>query len=272
MGGRHFWRQHLRRLKFYNPALPITVDYAKALPTDLLTLTLRFEHKDPEVLRNMPGSTRQTAKNPTPKSLVRDEMSEDEKELLARQQDPNFRNAPVSWKTKEEEDAALHQAAIEAEVSPDAATEGRATDLEASVGQITEESAASSAVGASAEDTLEGEKTLMEASPLFNDEVIPTTTSTSLKGAPALYTRSVTLGLNKRSVDDIWKWFSERTRCTDVEISQADANERAELDRFFEQSTIDRELVREGREAVRKEKADLERARGDADRLKQEAM
>jgi hypothetical protein len=48
--------------------------------------------------------------------------------------------------------------------------------------------------------------------------------------------------------------------------------EEAELEKFFAQSAIDRQRVKEGREAVKKEKADLQRARGEADRLKQEAL
>lgn len=182
-------------------------------------------------------------------------MNEDEKELLAREQDPNFRNAPVSWKSKEEADA-LHQAAIDAEVSIKAAAE-------ASVGQDTESPAV---------DIPEGESPEMEASAAPTDEVLPSTTSTPVKGAPQLYTRTVTLGLRHRTADEIWAWFSQRTRCTELEMSDVDMREQAELDLFFRQSAIDRELVKEGREAVRKEKADLQRARGDADRLKQEAM
>ena len=264
----------MRRLKFYNPALPITVAYAKALPTDLITLTLRFEHKDPEILRKMPGSIRESARKSTAQQIVRDEMSEDEKELLARQQDPNFRNAPVSWKSKEEDAEALHQAAIDAEVSLEATTEEKATktDMEVSADKIPEEEAANIDAGASEEDIPEGETVDINASSLFNDDVVPSATSTNVKGAATLYTRSVTLGLSHRSVEEIGDWFSQRTWCTDVEKSEIDSKEQAELDLFFEQSAIDRQRVKEGREAVRKEKADLQRARGEADRLKQEAM
>jgi hypothetical protein len=247
----------LRRLKFYNPALPITVDYAKPLPNKLITLALRFEHKDPEILRKIPGNTIMSARKPKAQQIVRAEMSEDEKELLARQQDPNFRNAPVSWKSKEEEAEVLHQAAIDAEVSAEATAEEKATKPD---------------MKASAEEIPERETIDANATSLFNDEVVPSATSTNVKGAATLYTRSVTLGLSQRSGQQIWSWFRQRTQCTRVEMSDKDLKERAELASFFAQSDIDRQKVKEGREAVRKEKADLQRARGEADRLKQEAI
>ena len=261
----------MRRLKYYNPALPITVDYAKGIPAELVTLTLKFEHKDPEILRKIPGSIRESARKSTSKQLVRDEMTEDEKELLARQQDPNFRNAPVSWKSKEEEAESLDQAAIDAEVAADK----NGNDELANV--VTEASANNTldqeATDIASPDNSHEEKTPdLSTSPVFNDEVVPSTSSTTAKGAPTLYTRAVTLGLSHRSADEIWNWFSQRTRCTDVEKSEADLQEEAELEKFFAQSAIDRQRVKEGREAVRKEKADLQRARGEADRLKQEAL
>ena len=260
----------MRRLKFYNPALPITVDYAKGIPTELVTLTLKFEHKDPEILRKIPGSIRESARKSAPKQVLRDEMTEDEKELLARQQDPNFRNAPVSWRSKEEEAEFLDQAAIDAEVAADKTGNDEVADTatKASADKISDQGATDT----SSPDNVLEEKTPDIASTLSNDEVVPSTSSTTAKGASTLYTRAITLGLSHRSADEIWNWFSQRTRCTDVEKSESDVKEQAELEKFFAQSAIDRQRVKEGREAVKKEKADLQRARGEADRLKQEAL
>lgn len=238
---RTFWKNHLRRLKFHNPALPITVDYTSASPTDPVILTLQFEHKDPEVLQKIAGNiANKVKKTPRPQKLVPDEMSETEKEILARQQSPNFRNAPVSWKSKEEEAEALHQAAVDAEASADKTAEEGPTDVDPST--------------------------------LPSDAVVPSPLSATAKGAPTLYTRTVTLGLRNRSPAEIWDWFSNNTRCTNVPKSAADSREEAELAVFFKQSDIDRQRVKEGREAVRKEKADLQRARGEADKLKAEAL
>jgi hypothetical protein len=260
----------LRRLKFYNPALPITVDYAKGIPAELVTLTLKFEHKDPEVLRKMPGSIRESARKSTPKQMVRDEMTEDEKELLARQQDPNFRNAPVSWRNKEEEAESLDQAAIEAEVAADKTGNDEVAD--STTKASADKTLSHEETDISSPDNTHEEKTPDITATVFNDEVVPSTSSTTAKGAPASYTRAITLGLSHRSADEIWNWFSQRTRCTDVEKSESDVKEEAELEKFFAQSAIDRQRVQEGREAVKKEKADLQRARGEADRLKQEAL
>lgn len=271
---RYFWRGHLRRLKFYNPALPITVDYAKALRTDPITLTLRFEHEDPEILRMLRSSIKKRARKSTAQKMVRGEMSEDEKEPLTRQQDSNVRNAPVTWKSKEEEVEALHQAAIDAELSAETTTEEKATkhDMDASADKVLGEAAANIDGGASAADVPEGETIDVNASSLFNDEIVLSATSTNVKGATTLYTRSVTLDIRNRPPQEIWKWFSQNACCTKVEMSEADRKEWGELDSFSAKSAIDRQKVKEGREAVKKEKADLLRARGEADRLKQEAM
>jgi hypothetical protein len=176
-----------------------------------------------------------------------DEMTEDEKEALARQQSPNFREAPVDWKKPDdpsETDAqeAAEQAAIEAEATPAAPATPEATERPPSA---------------------------VDLSTLPSDAVEP---SPHAKAGSTLFTRSVTLGLRDRSAGNIWAWFSDRTCCTPVPRSAEDIDELRKLGEFFKQSAIDRQRVKEGRDAVKKEKEDLARARGEANKLKEEAV
>jgi Mitochondrial ribosomal protein L51 / S25 / CI-B8 domain len=250
-GAREFWRNHLRRLKFHNAALPITVDYTEADLTAPITLSLKFEHKDPEVLEKIGGNVAGLARTPqrrrAAQPVLMNEMTEDEKEALARQQSPNFREAPVDWKKQDdplEADAqeAAEQAAIEAEATPTTPARPEATEKSPSD---------------------------VDLSNLSSDAVVP---SPNARAGSILYTRSVTLGLRNRSAGNIWTWFSDRTRCTPVPRSAEDIGELRKLGEFFKQSAIDRERVKEGRDAVRKEKEDLARARGEANKLKEEAV
>ena len=176
-------------------------------------------------------------------------MTEEEKEMLARQQSPNFRDAPVNWKKTDQQietQEAVDQAAIEAETATETPTEMPTESSEA----------------APPADT--------DLSSLPSDAVVPSPSAS--KGGPTLYTRSITLGLRERSSEEIWKWFESRTKCTDVPKSEEDSREEETLALFFKQSAIDRQYVKEGRDAVRKEKADLQRARGESDLLKSEAV
>lgn len=224
--------------------MPITVDYGQAELSAPITLSLTFEHKDPEVLAKIGGNVAGLARAQARKSAQRmlmDGMTEDEKEAIARQQSPNFREAPRDWKkpeapSKVDAQEAVEQAAIEAEATP----------------KVTEELPSD-----------------IDPSTLPSDAVVPSPASTA---GTTLYTRSVTLGLRDRTAANIWNWFFDRTRCTDVPRSAEDSTEMAALNEFFKKSAIDRERVKEGRDAVAKEKADLARARGEANQLKEEAV
>ena len=175
------------------------------------------------------------------KRVVTDNMTEEEKEIIARQQSPNFRDAPVNWKKPEEQvepQAAEDQAAIEAETEIETPEEATPSDT--------------------------------DLSNLPSDEVILSPSAS--KGGATLYRRSITLGLRERTSMEIWKWFRSRTNCSNVPKSKEDDREEEALAVVFKQSAIDRIRVKEGRDAVRKEKADLQRARGEADRLKAESV
>ena len=84
--------------------------------------------------------------------------------------------------------------------------------------------------------------------------------------------RTVTMGLRGHGPDTIWEWFKQRTGCQKVPESQEDIQARKRLDEFFAKAELDRQRVKAGVDAMRKEKEDLKRARGEAEKLQAEAM
>jgi len=98
----------------------------------------------------------------------------------------------------------------------------------------------------------------------------PAAPSTTAPPEP-LYMRSVTLGLKGRSAPDIWKWFQYRTKCEELPTSSEDEATQVNLAEFNVQAEQDRQRVKAGVDAMRREKEDLRRAREAADRLTAES-
>jgi hypothetical protein len=98
----------------------------------------------------------------------------------------------------------------------------------------------------------------------------PKAPSTTSPPSPA-FTRNARLNLGKEGAPEIWKWFKKTTSCQEVTMSAQDEELRRELQSFFQKAEKDRQLVKAGIEAMRKEKQELKRAREAAERLTSES-
>lgn len=87
----------------------------------------------------------------------------------------------------------------------------------------------------------------------------------------SIFTRNAKLSLDRIHAREIWRWFQRTTNCEDVPIAPQDEELRRKLDAFFQQAEKDRKLVKIGVDAVKKQQADLKRAREAAERLTAES-
>lgn len=81
------------------------------------------------------------------------------------------------------------------------------------------------------------------------------------------FTRHVSLSLAEQQPNDIWKWFQKTTKCEDVPETPEETAEMERLRVLFEKSEEDRQRVKAGIDALRKQQAELKRAREAAERM-----
>lgn len=93
----------------------------------------------------------------------------------------------------------------------------------------------------------------------------------SASPAQPTFTRQVTLELGQQHSEQIWRWFQSTTNCEDFPEDPIDSARMEELRIFFEKAEEDRQRVKAGMDAMRKQKADLKKAREAAERLANEA-
>lgn len=86
-----------------------------------------------------------------------------------------------------------------------------------------------------------------------------------------VYTREITLGLRGRSAGQIFSYFKHITKARQYYRSVPDRHAKGRMDRFFDRAEEDRQRVKAGIDAMKREKEDLKRAREAADRLASEA-
>jgi hypothetical protein len=85
------------------------------------------------------------------------------------------------------------------------------------------------------------------------------------------YTREITLGLRGRTPGQIFSYFKHVTKARQYYRSLPDRRSKRKMDKFFDKADEDRERVKAGIDAMRREKEDLRRAREAADRLAADA-
>lgn len=114
-------------------------------------------------------------------------------------------------------------------------------------------------------EKLEDEWTEIQTMP----QAPPDQSSTSTPAT--IFTRNGILGLKGKHSREIWSWFRHKTACKDVSISPQDENLRRKLQGTACKSGADRILVKAGMDALRKQQAELKKAREAAERLTSEA-
>ena len=83
-----------------------------------------------------------------------------------------------------------------------------------------------------------------------------------------LYTLSISSSVRNYTPGQIWTWFKGRAECTDVHTSPNDQAARDELAVTLQQSATDRRRVKKGVDEMKAEKERLARAKGEAERLR----
>ncbi|KAI1623473.1 hypothetical protein EDD37DRAFT_425165 [Exophiala viscosa] len=86
-----------------------------------------------------------------------------------------------------------------------------------------------------------------------------------------IFSRNAKLSLDRTHAREIWRWFQRTTNAQNVPVAPQDEELRQKLATFFQQSEEDRKLVKIGVDAVKKQQADLKRAREAAERLTAES-
>ncbi|KAH0830778.1 hypothetical protein FOPE_02125 [Fonsecaea pedrosoi] len=105
------------------------------------------------------------------------------------------------------------------------------------------------------------DQTTSSASPSSSSNPTPTST----------FTRTVELRLGPHQPGSIWKWFQNTTRCEDYPENPEETEQMERLKEFFARAEEDRQRVKAGMDAIRKQKEDLKRAREAAERMANEA-
>lgn len=203
-GSRIFWRQHLQRLKFYNPALPISVAH---------------DHVGGNVKKGHVEGANHTGEATTE---VEQSISGERKSIT-----------PVS-------------------------------DAEASITVHFDESITAFEEGKSYEDYLPTQATSIPSgskSPAASEQNKNYATST----------RTATFDCRGKSAAKIWSWLKNEIGAVSVPISEEDKKRKEELQVFRRQSEIDRERVRKSVEAMKMHEQMLRKAKGDAEKMRQEA-
>ncbi|KAK6382888.1 hypothetical protein LTS17_003558 [Exophiala oligosperma] len=114
-------------------------------------------------------------------------------------------------------------------------------------------------------DNLEDEWTEIQTKP--QEPADQASTSTSVP----IFTRNGILGLKGKHSREIWRWLEHKTACKDVSITPQDDILRRKLQGIARKSAADRMLVKAGMDALRKQQAELKKAREAAERLTSEA-
>jgi Mitochondrial ribosomal protein L51 / S25 / CI-B8 domain len=280
---RAIWRNNLQQLKFHNPAIPVTVEHYQGHTG---RLTLQFEGEDLEALKQIPRSVgHKRVKKSLPKRDRFEEISSEEKETAARNESPNWRDAPArpaaeaTTRTGSTGDKISARAETTQE-SFTSSTEKIISSNEEVLALAAEETLASPPKGEAPQTTeeIEAEIDADRPSPTIDEPVLkpqpPADPSSPSSTEPpkTIYMRTVTIGLRGHSPDAIWEWFQQRTGCRKVPESQEDIEARKRLDEFFAKAELDRQRVKAGVDAMRKEKEDLKRARGEAEKLQAEVI
>lgn len=237
----------LQRLKYYNPALPISVIKRGTYPR----LVLTFESEDENALKTIPPSTITPAwqqKRPgqlsqTERADTFDNLSKQQVEEELRQQSPHWTGAPGKSpkKQKSESSAQLDQRTRGAWSSLD---EGHRLELLDRFDRV----------------TIKSQPAADPADP------------SSTRPPKTTYQRKVVLALTGQHHLAIWDWFRKRAGTVTVRRSLEDYEAFGRMREFAKQSEIDRRRVKEGVDAMKREQADLKRARQEAEKLSTEAV
>ncbi|KIW96337.1 uncharacterized protein Z519_03406 [Cladophialophora bantiana CBS 173.52] len=103
------------------------------------------------------------------------------------------------------------------------------------------------------------------------EETTASTSSSLASPATSIFTRSVELRLGPHQPGSIWKWFQNTTKCEDFPENPEENEQMERLNEFFVKAEEDRQRVKAGMDAIRKQKEDLKRAREAAERMANEA-
>lgn len=99
------------------------------------------------------------------------------------------------------------------------------------------------------------------------------TQDAATQSSASVYRRTFLADISGHEVSKIWTLIAGVTGAKDAPPPTAEeAEQMRKLNEFFEQSEIDRRLVKAGRDAVKKEKEELRKAREAAERLSAEAQ
>ena len=107
-------------------------------------------------------------------------------------------------------------------------------------------------------------------SPIESKSQSGTEASIPTPSAGSTFTRSVELRLGPHQPGSIWRWFQTATKCEAFPENPEETTQMDRLNEFFAQAEIDRQRVKAGIDAVRKQKEELKRAREAAARMANE--
>ncbi|EXJ63956.1 hypothetical protein A1O7_00291 [Cladophialophora yegresii CBS 114405] len=95
-------------------------------------------------------------------------------------------------------------------------------------------------------------------------------TPSPASSAGSAFTRSVELRLGPHQPGSLWNWFQTATKCEPFPENPEETAQMDRLKEFFAQAEIDRQRVKAGMDAIRKQKEELKKARDAAARMANE--
>ena len=263
-GSLKFWRKHLRRLKYWNPWLSITVKHERGNITSPMWLQLVFEGSQ-EVLASLSPGYEDIIQ---PKQK-RGELQEPGEGTRAETQSPNLRDTPAenrSSTTPEETPkkrvAQLREEALQDDLSRLAQTTKSLSSKSSPEPPVDSTSTPLSKVKPQSASQ-------REEHPLPSSEItllVPATES-----EPSVYTRTLTLPARNLTPARIWQWFQSRTQCVELEPTEEDKAESREGQRREIKLAALRALSLARLEEQRKEENLLEQARAEFQKKSEEA-
>lgn len=232
-GARHFWRKELQRLKFWNPTLPAVVDTVRSGANEPLYISVEYESANREALSQLKINPYPKPQLSVKKPKTLNPAYEGSLDPRRRQQRARDPRRPVP-KVKD----------IEPFYFPEGVLEHAPRDEIKEVALL--------------------------------DETTTATAKTAAQGtspSKTLFTRTVTIPLAGLRHIEIWNWIRQHTNLRDHRsIPTDELKAYQEVARFKTQGEKDRKRVKTAMDAMKKEQAELKKARAAAEAIAAEAV
>lgn len=254
IGAREFWHTIVRRLKYYNPSLPVKVDFVRAGQNEPLYMTVTYETPEKKFLEKNIKMPRPLFRIPQPPKKIQEQLK------LQRQQQQRQPDTDPETRTNNER----RQPTFEEQMDLDG-KDGKRRQRQVSKIPAVTIPPHIAAVAPKDEITLVPQPA--------TDPAAPQTTSPP----QPVYSRTLTLPLAGLRHHEIYWWFKQPLKASGLfrygarRTPLEEKMEISKLQAFKKRAQMDRIRVKKGVEAMKREEAELKKARESAAAMTAEA-